>query len=104
MAINKLDVSVFDSDDILNVPIGQFKKEMVDFIINKNPDFLGRLETDKEILFWKSRVKHTNRHKKDFATENEFNKCMEDIPYIIQNPDYISIHPKDESVSFINKK
>lgn len=28
---------------------------------------------------------------------------MRDIPKIIQNPDYISIHPTDESVSFIKK-
>lgn len=27
--------------------------------------------------------------------------CLREIPQIIQNPDYISIHPADESVSFI---
>jgi hypothetical protein len=28
---------------------------------------------------------------------------MKEIPTIIQNPDYISIHPKDESICFIKK-
>ena len=56
---------------------------------------------NKEILFWVSRVKHSERHINDFATSGEFYQCMKDIPSIIQNPDYISIHPKDQSISFV---
>lgn len=100
---SKFDITIFNNEAILNTSLGQLKKEMVDFIISKKPEFMGRLETDKDILFWKARVKHTNNHIKDFSSEEEFNKCVENIPYIIQNPDYISIHPKDESVSFIKQ-
>jgi hypothetical protein len=100
---NKLDITIFNNEEVLYASLGQFKKEMVDFIISKKPEFNGRLQPDKDILFWKARVKHTNNHKKDFVSEEEFNKCVEDIPYIIQNPDYISIHPTDESVSFIKQ-
>jgi hypothetical protein len=77
--INKLDVSVFD-DEIKNVSLGQFSEEIANFIIDKKPDFKGRLKPNKDILFWSSRVKHTERHKKDFTTEEEFDKCVEDIP------------------------
>jgi hypothetical protein len=103
LGVNKFDITLFNAVEIKNVSLGQFNKEIVDFIISKKPDFIGRLEANKDILFWKARVKHTNNHKKDFVTEEEFNKCVEEIPYIIQNPDYISIHPTDESVSFIKQ-
>lgn len=99
----KLDITIFNNDNILNTSIGQITEEMANFIISKKPDFKGRLETGKDILFWKARVKHTNNHRKDFSSEEAFNKYVENIPYIIQNPDYISIHPKDESVSFIKQ-
>ena len=39
----------------------------------------------------------------DIANDTEFEQCLKDIPQIIHNPDYISIHPTDESVSFIKK-
>lgn len=40
-------------------------------------------------------------HKKDFISDNEFYSCLEQIPSIIKNPDYLSVHPKDNSISFI---
>lgn len=98
----KLDVNLF-SDDIKFQSIGRFTEEMAQFILSKKPDFEGRISTDKDILFWSARVKHTERHRKDFSNDSEFEQCIEDIPEIIQHPDYISIHPTDESVSFIKK-
>lgn len=76
---------------------------MIDFILSKKPDFAGRISSDKDILFWAARVKHTERHRRDFANDMEFEQCLKDIPKIIQCPDYISIHPTDESVCFIKK-
>ena len=102
VCINKLDVSVFN-DENLYVSLGQLSQEMVNFILKKKPEFKDRLVINKDILFWKSRVVHTNNHKKDFVSTEEFIKCVEEIPSIIQYPDYISIHPTDESVSFIKK-
>lgn len=102
MCVSKLDINVFN-DDVTNIPIGQFSKEMAEFILDKKPAFKNRLKINEDILFWSGRVKHTERHINDFVSEEEFYHCVEDIPNIIQNPDYISIHPKDESVSFIKK-
>ena len=36
-----------------------------------------------------------------FFSDNEFYNCLERIPFIISNPDYISVHKKDNSISFI---
>lgn len=96
----KLDVSIFN-DEVKNVSIGKLDERMVEFILRHKPEFEGRLEADKDILFWKGRVNHTEKHRKDFSSDEEFDKCVAEIPTIIQNPDYISIHPKDESVCFI---
>lgn len=98
----ELDVSLF-SKGIKSQSIGRFSPHMLKFILSKKPDFAGRISSDQDILFWAARVKHTERHRKDFTNDKEFEQCMRDIPKIIQNPDYISIHPTDESVSFIKK-
>lgn len=98
----ELNVNLF-SDNIKYQSIGHLSKPMIDFILSKKPDFAKRVSIDKDILFWAARVKHTERHRKDFSSDAEFEQCVKDIPNIIQNPDYISIHPTDESVSFIKK-
>lgn len=98
----ELDVSLF-SKGMKSQSIGRFSPHMLKFILSKKPDFAGRITSDQDILFWAARVKHTERHRKDFTNDKEFEQCMRDIPKIIQNPDYISIHPTDESVSFIKK-
>ncbi|MDR2277386.1 MAG: hypothetical protein LBE23_05965 [Vagococcus sp.] len=103
MNVNKLDIKTFENSETMNTSLGQFSEDIVNFIIDKKPEFLGRLTPNKDVLFWKSRIKHTENHKKDFKSEEEFYKCFEDIPKILADPDYISIHPKDESVSFIKQ-
>ncbi|MBS6677054.1 MAG: dihydroorotate dehydrogenase [Clostridiales bacterium] len=59
------------------------------------------LSADTDILFWKDRIKHTERHRKDFVSDEEYELCFEQIPDIIQNPEFISIHPNKDSISFI---
>lgn len=98
----ELDISLFNENQKFQ-SIGRFSQEMVNFILSKKPDFAGRISPDEDILFWAARVKHTERHRRDFQNDAEFEQCLRDIPQIIQCPDYISIHPTDESVSFIKK-
>ena len=98
----EFDITKF-SNIIKNQPIGKLSPDMVNFILSKKPDFEGRISSDKDILFWAARVKHIEKHRSDFNTENDFDDCCKKIPSIIEKPDYISIHPKDESVSFIKK-
>jgi hypothetical protein len=102
MGIRKLDIATF-SDKIKYVPIGKLDCNIINFISKQKPELKDRLSSDKDILFWSDRVKYTEKHRKDFSSSEEFDKCLEDIPDIIQNPDYISINPNDDSICFIRK-
>lgn len=54
------------TDDIKNVSIGKIKQNFVEQILERKPEFQGRISSETDILFWKSRIKHTQRHKKIF--------------------------------------
>ena len=95
-----LDISVFEKGKNC-VSIGKLSPDIITFLIGKAPHLSGILNSDTDILFWKDRIKHAELHKKDFISDNEFYNCLEQIPSIIANPDYLSVHPKDNSISFI---
>lgn len=97
---NILDISVFENGSNC-VSLGKIKPEIVAFLTQKVPQLSGQLNADTDILFWKDRLKHTELHKDDFFSDNEFYNCLEQIPSIISNPDYLSVHKKDNSISFI---
>jgi hypothetical protein len=96
---DKFDLTVFK--DIKYVSIGRLSPNMVSFLVEKCPSLSGVIDSDTDILFWKDRVKHTELHKKDFISDTAYLNCFESIPSIIESPDYLSIHPKDNSISFI---
>ena len=89
------------SDSLNFVSIGRIRRDIIDSILEKYPEFSGVLSSDTDILFWKDRIKHTERHKKDFVSEEEYELCFEQIPDIIRNPEFISVHPNKDSISFI---
>jgi len=97
---NILDISAFEKG-ISCMSIGKLSPNIVAFLTAKAPRLSGKLNSDTDILFWKDRVRHTELHKNDFISDNEFYNCFEQIPSIIKKPDYLSIHPKDNSISFI---
>lgn len=98
--VEKLDPNIFNNDTKF-VSIGRLSDKMIDFIAEKQPKYKELLSSNTDILFWSDRVKHTELHRDDFISDIEFENCFADIPDIIQNPDYISVHPKDNSISFI---
>ena len=83
--MNKLREELFN-DGLSYVSLGHIHPDVVNSIIEKYPEFADILSPNTDILFWKDRVKHTERHKKDFATEEEYQLCFEQIPDIIQHP------------------
>ncbi|MBD5521796.1 MAG: hypothetical protein HDR03_11380 [Lachnospiraceae bacterium] len=95
-----LDISVFEKGQNC-ISLGKLSPDMIAFLIEKVPHLSGALSPDTDILFWKDRIKHVELHKKDFISDNEFYNCLKQIPSIITNPDYLSVHPKDNSISFI---
>ena len=98
--INSLDISAFENGKNF-ISLGKIRPEIVSFLIEKEPSLSGQLNSETEILFWKDRLRHTELHKDDFFSDNEFYNYLERIPFIISNPDYISVHKKDNSISFI---
>lgn len=98
--VSKLHTDIFASG-INNVSIGHIRSDIVASITEKFPEFSDILSSDQDILFWKDRIKHTEYHRKDFISNEEYEFCFEQIPCIIKNPDYISIHPNRDSISFI---
>lgn len=99
-AVEKLKISLF-SETQKFVSLGRLNQEMIDFIVAKKPDLKNVLSSKTDIIFWEERIKHTERHRNDFMSDLEYERCFENIPNIIHQPDYISIHPKDNSISFI---
>jgi len=95
-----LDISVFEKGKNC-VSIGKLSPDMIAFLTKKVPHLSNVLSPNTDILLWKDRIKHAELHKKDFISDNEFYNCLEQIPSIIANPDYLSVHPKDNSISFI---
>ena len=67
---------MFD-DGLKFVSIGRIRQDIIDSIIEKYPEFTDILSADTEILFWKDRVKHTERHRKDFVSNEEYELCFE---------------------------
>ena len=92
--INSLDISAFENGKKF-ISLGKIRPEIVSFLIEKEPSLSGQLNSETEILFWKDRLRHTELHKDDFFSDNEFYNCLERIPFII------SVHKKDNSISFI---
>lgn len=97
---NTLDISNFEKGTGC-ISLGRLTLDIVTFLTEKAPHLSKILNSDTDILFWKDRIRHTELHKNDFISDNEFYHCLEQIPSIIENPDYLSIHPKDNSISFI---
>lgn len=95
--MNRIDRKVFDTEKCIG--IGVIRKEFVDFFNTHGLNNL--LKYDTPINFWKDRVGHTDEHKDEFMSDIMYRVCFEEIPQIIHHPDYIGIHPKDQSVSFI---
>ncbi len=95
-----LDISLFKKGKNY-ISLGKLNPDIVSFLTEKAPHLSDALSADTNILFWKDRIKHTELHKNDFISDKEFYHCIEQIPSIIANPDYLSVHPKDNSVLFI---
>lgn len=98
--VKKLNKSLFDSNTKF-VSIGTLDEDKIAFISDIDPDIATHLRPDSDILFWENRIKHTERHKDDFSSDALFDSCFEDIPSIIECPDYIGVHPNDNSLLFI---
>lgn len=72
-------------------------------ITNKLLKFLELDAKETNVVIWKDRMKYLEKHKKDFETDEAWLRHVEEIPNIIENPDYVGLHPSDGSVQFIKQ-
>ncbi len=98
--MTKLDITAFEKGENC-ISLGYLPNDIVTFLSEKAPYLAPILSISEEILFWKDRLEHTELHRDDFMSDAAFLNCLKSIPDIIQKPDYLSVHPKDNSISFI---
>lgn len=91
---NILDLN-FDNNGKNKVKIGELTQEVIDLLsIQRKPC---------NIVMWSERLKHTEKHKINFKTEEEYNEAIKNIPNIIREPDYVGLHPTDNSIQYIKQ-
>jgi hypothetical protein len=78
-----------------SIIIGKLSKEIIALLK------LNRSECN--IILWEDRFKYIEKHIQDFESEEEFRKHISLIPDIIENPDYVGRHPKDNSMQYIKR-
>jgi len=78
-----------------SVKIGVLSKEIIDLLnLNRDPC---------DIILWEDRFKYIQKHKGDFKSEIDFECHVAAIPEVIENPDYIGVHPHKNSLEFIKR-
>lgn len=85
----------FDKKGKNKVKIGELTQDVIDILkLDRKPC---------NIVMWAERLKYTEKHKFNFDTIEEYEEAMRNIPNIIQNPDYIGLHPTDNSIQYIKQ-
>ena len=91
---NMLDLE-FGKNGKTKIKIGELTQEVIDLLnIDRKPC---------NIVMWAERLKYTEKHKFNFNTEEEYKEAIRNIPNIIKNPDYVGLHPTDNSIQYIKE-
>jgi hypothetical protein len=91
---------MFDKIDFKNLDqkayyVGDLDQKVIDLLqLNILPG---------KVLIDIANIKHTEKHKEKFKSEDDYIYHMEFITEIIQNPDFVGIHPDGVSVRFFKK-
>ena len=87
----------FDIDDVNTkvFELGELSKEVI-VLLNLNTN-------ESKILLSNDRIKHIKNHQNDFLSYEEFKLCTESAADVIQNPDYVGMHPDGESIQYIKE-
>ncbi len=97
----KLDIEVFN-ENTKCIKIGSLTNKMVCFIKNNcKLNNIVEILSEKDILLWDNRIEYTEKHKGNFKTSEEYYSFIEDIPSIIESPDFIGIPTHNDSIQFI---
>lgn len=77
------------------VKVGELTQEQIDTL---NIDMKPR-----NIKFAYDRISHCEKHKSDFINIESYNYSMQNIPQIINIPDYIGYNPQNNSIEYIKQ-
>ena len=78
-----------------SIKIGELSQKVIDTLnFDANP---------RNIYMWPDRLEHCEKHKQDFETEDEYINSMENIPLIIDKPDYVGIHSNNKGIFYVKK-
>lgn len=96
----KLNVEKFSDTHRFQI-IGKLTKEVIDFLKQNSDNDIVDVLYPTDILIWDNRIEYTEKHKGNFKKADEYYRALEDIPNIIENPDYIGLPPHDDSIQYI---
>ena len=92
--MNKLNINkLLNKKQILK--IGELTQEVIDLLqLNEKP---------RNIKIVYDRISHCNKHIADFKNKESYNKSIELLPQIIQNPDYVGYNSKNNGIEYIKR-
>lgn len=82
-------------DNTKSIKIGELTTKIIETL---NLDAKPR-----NIYMWSDRLEHCDKHKNDFSNEQEYINSLENIPLIIQSPDYVGVHSNNKGIFYIKK-
>ena len=88
--------------DVINIE-GLTKPLVVGKLTNKVITLLGIISSEKKIIIWPDRVTYFRKHLGDYDSLKQFETCVNMIPTIINEPDFIALHPSKGSIEFIKR-
>ena len=88
-------VERFDIDNICKgaYKVGKLNSEIIELLGLKIPE--------SDILIGADKIVYTQKHKHKFEDSAQYKKCIEATPDIINNPDYVGVHPNGQSIEYI---
>lgn len=92
--MNKLDIEKIEKEKQI-IKVGELTNRII--------DILELEEKPRNIKFAYDRIAHCENHKKDFKNEQSYNKSMQNIPLILNNPDYVGYNKNNNSIEYIKR-
>lgn len=81
--------------------LGSNFPQKIGILNNKTIQLLDLKRSEAVILISADKLKYIEKHKSEFNDQEEFDLHVSLIPEIIENPDYVAVHPSGESVEYI---
>lgn len=66
-------------------------------------DLLGLDLEPTSICISDDKIEYTKKHEHKFKSYKTYKRCVEEAPNIIEQPDYVALHPNGNSIEYIKK-